>query len=157
MDDTATYGSPGNGASPNSNPILAQPPLQPDPSAGDGEDVQMSEGLATDSNIKQDSTTPAPARGDEEMNDAPDAKGKDEAAGGTDGQDKSKETAESAAREHLMTQTHAIVLPSYSTWFDMNTIHDIERKAMAEFFNNRNRSKTPAVYKDYRDSPKPGW
>ena len=92
------------------------------------------------------------ARGDEEMNDAPDdAKGKDEAAGGTDGQDKSKETAESAAREHLMTQTHAIVLPSYSTWFDMNTIHDIERKAMAEFFNNRNRSKTPAVYKDYRD------
>lgn len=86
------------------------------------------------------------------MNDAPDeAKGKDEAAGVTDGQDKSKETAESAAREHLMTQTHAIVLPSYSTWFDMNTIHDIERKAMAEFFNNRNRSKTPAVYKDYRD------
>ena len=83
MDDTATYGSPGNGASPNSNPILAQPPLQPDPSAGDGEgtralrsvpepppfmllmghlDVQMSEGLATDSNIKQDSTTPAPGR-----------------------------------------------------------------------------------------------
>ena len=69
-----------------------------------------------------------------------------------DGQDtKSKETVESAAREHLITQTHAIVLPSYSTWFDMGSIHDIERKAMAEFFNNRNRSKTPAVYKDYRD------
>src|SRR5690606_18100180 len=47
--------------------------------------------------------------------------------------------------------THAIVLPSYSTWFDMTTIHDIERKALPEFFNNRNRSKTPAVYKDYRD------
>jgi hypothetical protein len=37
MDDTATYGSPGNGASPNSNPILAQPPLQPDSGAGDSE------------------------------------------------------------------------------------------------------------------------
>ncbi|KAF4982923.1 hypothetical protein FZEAL_1551 [Fusarium zealandicum] len=153
MDDSATYGSPGNGASPNSNPILAQPPLRADSGAGDGEDIQMSEGLATDSNIKQDSTTPAPARGDEEMNDAPnDGKPKDDAAAGTEGQEiKSKETVESAAREHLMAQTHAIVLPSYSTWFDMNSIHDIERKAMAEFFNNRNRSKTPAVYKDYRD------
>ncbi|PHH72979.1 hypothetical protein CDD83_4840 [Cordyceps sp. RAO-2017] len=63
----------------------------------------------------------------------------------------SKDATELAARGHLMSQTHSIVLPSYSTWFDMNTIHDIERKAMAEFFNNRNRSKTPAVYKDYRD------
>jgi hypothetical protein len=26
-----------------------------------------------------------------------------------------------------------------------------ERKALPEFFNNRNRSKTPAVYRDYRD------
>lgn len=90
------------------------------------------------------------------MNDAPeDAKNgaaPSDAAAATDGQDsKSKETIESAAREHLIAQTHAIVLPSYSTWFDMNAIHDIERKAMAEFFNNRNRSKTPAVYKDYRD------
>ncbi|CAK7211527.1 SWI/SNF and RSC complex subunit Ssr2 [Sporothrix bragantina] len=64
---------------------------------------------------------------------------------------KSKETAENAAREHLITQTHAIILPSYSTWFDMNKIHDIERKALPEFFNSRNRSKTPHVYKDYRD------
>lgn len=37
MDDSATYGSPGNGASPNSNPILAQPPLQSEPGAGDSE------------------------------------------------------------------------------------------------------------------------
>lgn len=33
----------------------------------------------------------------------------------------------------------------------MHEIHNIERKALPEFFNNRNRSKTPAVYKDYRD------
>lgn len=200
MEDSATYGSPGNGASPGDNPILAQPPLQPDSAnAGDSEgthpvtpriasppiinqltyaplvDVQMSESIANDANIKQDSTTPAPGavsdnpldapdapqpetttRGDEDMGDAP-GESKDEAtavddANATDGQGaKSKETVESAAREHLISQTHAIVLPSYSTWFDMNAIHDIERKAMAEFFNNRNRSKTPAVYKDYRD------
>ncbi|PHH71465.1 hypothetical protein CDD80_5249 [Ophiocordyceps camponoti-rufipedis] len=64
---------------------------------------------------------------------------------------KSKDAIESTARDHLLSQTHAIVLPSYSTWFDMNNIHEIERKAMAEFFNSRNRSKTPVVYKDYRD------
>lgn len=90
------------------------------------------------------------------MGDAP-GESKDDAAtsgdaNATDGQQtNSKEVVESAAREHLVSQAHAIVLPSYSTWFDMNSIHEIERKAMAEFFNNRNRSKTPAVYKDYRD------
>ena len=105
---------------------------------------------------------------DEEMGDAPEeskqpaaegegaaategAEGAEGAEGGEASEDKSKEATESAARDHLIAQTHAIVLPSYSTWFDMNAIHSIERKAMAEFFNNRNRSKTPAVYKDYRD------
>lgn len=62
-----------------------------------------------------------------------------------------KASLESSARSHFIAQTHAIVLPSYSTWFDMHTIHPLEKKAMPEFFNNRNRSKTPAVYKDYRD------
>ena len=64
---------------------------------------------------------------------------------------KSKESLEAAAREHLISQTREIVIPSYSKWFDMNSITDVERKAMAEFFNSRNRSKTPTVYKDYRD------
>ncbi|OKL61735.1 hypothetical protein UA08_03070 [Talaromyces atroroseus] len=62
-----------------------------------------------------------------------------------------KSTLEAAARSHLISQTHAIILPSYSSWFDMHQIHPIEKKAMGEFFNGRNRSKTPAVYKDYRD------
>lgn len=144
-------------------------------------DVQMSEVPVSDANIKQDSTTPAPAaagisdnpldapqappaeatvaKEDEEMGDAP----KDGQSGVKDGEAaaqtgeagatevKSKESIENAAREHLISQTHSIVLPSYSTWFDMNTIHSIERKALPEFFNSRNRSKTPHVYKDYRD------
>ncbi|KAH8423657.1 putative RSC complex subunit (RSC8) [Aspergillus melleus] len=62
-----------------------------------------------------------------------------------------KASVENSARSQLVSQTHAIILPSYSTWFDMHTIHPIEKKALAEFFNGRNRSKTPAVYKDYRD------
>ncbi|RKF64617.1 SWI/SNF and RSC complexes subunit ssr2 [Golovinomyces cichoracearum] len=65
--------------------------------------------------------------------------------------EKTKESIEASAREHLISQTHSIILPSYSTWFDMNKINTIERKALPEFFNSRNRSKTPAVYKDYRD------
>jgi SWI/SNF related-matrix-associated actin-dependent regulator of chromatin subfamily C len=62
-----------------------------------------------------------------------------------------KGALESSARSHLMTQAHAIILPSYSTWFDMHKIDEKEKKALPEFFNNRNRSKTWAVYKDYRD------
>lgn len=61
------------------------------------------------------------------------------------------EKAESSARTHLVAQTHSIILPSYSTWFDMHQIHKTEEKSMPEFFNGRNRSKTPPVYKDYRD------
>lgn len=72
-------------------------------------------------------------------------------AGGDSQPTHTKASLESSARSHLIAQTHAIVLPSYSTWFDMHTIHPLEKKAMPEFFNNRNRSKTPAVYKDYRD------
>lgn len=65
--------------------------------------------------------------------------------------DRSKASIEASAREHLISQTHSIILPSYSTWFDMHKINAIERKALPEFFNNRNRSKTAAIYKDYRD------
>lgn len=68
-----------------------------------------------------------------------------------DTQQQTKTQAEASARSHLIEQTHAIILPSYSAWFDMHQIHNLERKALPEFFNSRNRSKTPAVYKDYRD------
>lgn len=70
---------------------------------------------------------------------------------GEDQQAQAKVALENTARSHLIAQTHAIILPSYSTWFDMHQIHSIEKRALPEFFNNRNRSKTPAIYKDYRD------
>ncbi|KAI8140765.1 hypothetical protein BJV82DRAFT_542193 [Fennellomyces sp. T-0311] len=56
-----------------------------------------------------------------------------------------------AARKYISIQTHEIIIPSYAAWFDLSVINDIERRSLPEFFNNRNRSKTPAVYKDYRD------
>ena len=85
--------------------------------------------------------------------DALDEPNSQQAAEGTgDGQPvPTKGALESSARSHLMTQAHAIILPSYSTWFDMHKIDEKEKRALPEFFNNRNRSKTWAVYKDYRD------
>lgn len=74
----------------------------------------------------------------------------DEAA--NESPEQTKDSIESAARAHLISQgKQPIILPSYSTWFDMHQISHIEKKALPEFFNSRNRSKTPAVYKDYRD------
>jgi SWI/SNF related-matrix-associated actin-dependent regulator of chromatin subfamily C len=63
----------------------------------------------------------------------------------------SRATLESAARSHLIAQTHSIILPSYSQWFDLNKIHEIEKKYLPEWFNGRNRSKSPITYKDTRD------
>jgi len=80
---------------------------------------------------------------DEELGDAKDGEG--------DSAQKTKSSIEASAREHLIAQTHSIVIPSFSAWFDMHKIHALERKGLPEFFNSRNRSKTPATYKDYRD------
>jgi SWI/SNF related-matrix-associated actin-dependent regulator of chromatin subfamily C len=55
------------------------------------------------------------------------------------------------ARRYLASQSHPILIPSYSTWFSLSTIHPIERRSLPEFFNGKNRSKVPAIYKDYRD------
>ncbi|RCI10996.1 hypothetical protein L249_5415 [Ophiocordyceps polyrhachis-furcata BCC 54312] len=173
MEDAVSYGSPNHGESPNGNPILSQPPLPPDAGASDAQDITMAEDRSNNTEIKYDETPSRPSiddhretikrnsaeaalRDDEDMGDAtgdmkePTASGRD-ATFNDEQASNSKDVIESAARDHLISQTHAIVLPSYSTWFDMNVIHDIERKAMAEFFNSRNRSKTPSVYKDYRD------
>ena len=55
------------------------------------------------------------------------------------------------ARRYLASQTHPVIIPSFATWFSLATIDPIERKALPEFFNAKNRSKTPSIYKDYRD------
>ncbi|RKP01724.1 hypothetical protein CXG81DRAFT_5970, partial [Caulochytrium protostelioides] len=51
----------------------------------------------------------------------------------------------------LPVQMHEVIIPSYAAWFRFNDIHDLERQAVPEFFNGRNKSKTPAIYQDYRN------
>ncbi|CZT43618.1 related to nucleosome remodeling complex subunit RSC8 [Rhynchosporium secalis] len=171
-DDLVNFGSDNGGATPGS--ILAQPPLQREDTPGESAaDVSMAElGAETESAVKapvSDNPLDAPEAPrregdevkDEEMGEAgEEPKVQGSGAPGEEGLgekstveaiEKTKASIESAAREHLISQTHSIILPSYSTWFDMVKINNIERKALPEFFNNRNRSKTPAIYKDYRD------
>ncbi|KAI3640287.1 hypothetical protein MIR68_001165 [Amoeboaphelidium protococcarum] len=58
---------------------------------------------------------------------------------------------EQLAKQYLAEQTQEVIVPSYASWFQFESIHDLERKALPEFFSGRNKSKTPAVYQDYRD------
>ncbi|KAF1942257.1 SWIRM-domain-containing protein [Clathrospora elynae] len=89
---------------------------------------------------------------DEEMGGVHDTKKEHgEGAEVADPEAQAKADLQSAARSHFVAQTYATIIPSYATWFDMRYIDYRERKALPEFFNGRNRSKTPAVYRDYRD------
>ncbi|KAM3077164.1 SWI/SNF and RSC complex subunit Ssr2 [Clarireedia jacksonii] len=176
-DNPLNFDSP----APGSNSILEQPPLPAEsasPPAQEStgqtqsaEDVSMGDAGTIDPAIKKD--TPAPASDnpldapeaplpeaseakDEEMAEAQDEAKENKEGEGENGVgggqvEKTKASIEKSAKQHFIEQAHAIVLPSYTTWFDMNHIAPIERKSLPEFFNNRNRSKTPAVYKDYRD------
>lgn len=53
--------------------------------------------------------------------------------------------------DNVTEQTHHIIVPSYSAWFEYNAIHTIEKRAMPEFFNGKNKSKTPEIYMAYRN------
>jgi len=63
----------------------------------------------------------------------------------------SRRRVEEEARRYLAAQTHPVIIPSYSAWFDMSKIATIEKKSLPEFFSNKNKSKTPTIYKEYRD------
>jgi len=97
-------------------------------------------------------TEDADGQEDEEMGGVDDTKKENgEGNEAMDPEAQAKADLQSAARSHFVTQTYATIIPSYATWFDMRYIDYRERKALPEFFNGRNRSKTPAVYRDYRD------
>lgn len=53
--------------------------------------------------------------------------------------------------DNVTEQANHIIIPSYASWFDYNCIHAVERRALPEFFNGRNKSKTPEVYIAYRN------
>ena len=61
----------------------------------------------------------------------------DDAAPGEEGEKKEE--------DDITEQTHHIIVPSYSAWFDYNSVHAIERRAVPEFFNGKNKSKTPEM------------
>lgn len=137
----ATNADASNAISANPDVETANSPVAQDEGDADQEDAEMG---GVDEETKAENGSPAKTVGDDtRQTPAP--------VNGTDAQPQTKASLEAAAQSHLIQQAHQIILPSYSTWFDMHQIHPIEVKSLAEFFNNRNRSKTPAVYKDYRD------
>ncbi|XP_019875838.1 SWI/SNF complex subunit SMARCC2 isoform X2 [Aethina tumida] len=60
-------------------------------------------------------------------------------------------TQDDGQEDNVTEQTHHIIIPSYSSWFDYNAIHEVEKRAMPEFFNGKNKSKTPEIYLAYRN------
>ncbi|XP_041664345.1 SWI/SNF complex subunit SMARCC1b [Cheilinus undulatus] len=57
----------------------------------------------------------------------------------------------SEAEESIPEQTHHIIIPSYTSWFNNNSIHSIEKRALPEFFNGKNKSKSPEIFLAYRN------
>jgi chromatin structure-remodeling complex subunit RSC8 len=58
---------------------------------------------------------------------------------------------EEKAKIYLARQTKAVIVPAFAAWFDMEEIHEIERRSLPEFFNNNSRFKTDKIYKDIRN------
>lgn len=50
---------------------------------------------------------------------------------------------EMLSEDSAVRQVNKIIIPSYSSWFDYNSIHAIEKRSLPEFFNGKNKSKTP--------------
>ncbi|XP_061442147.1 SWI/SNF complex subunit SMARCC1 isoform X2 [Rhineura floridana] len=76
------------------------------------------------------------------------------AAGGKEDEDPSKgdqSRSIDTGEDNVTEQTNHIIIPSYASWFDYNCIHVIERRALPEFFNGKNKSKTPEIYLAYRN------
>jgi SWI/SNF related-matrix-associated actin-dependent regulator of chromatin subfamily C len=97
----------------------------------------------------EDANDGAAGEDEDDVEDGDDVEG---GAGGDSAQvEANRARLEQAARQYLAAQTHEVIIPSYSAWFDMAKINKVEMRSLPEFFNSRNRSKTPAIYKDYRD------
>jgi len=71
--------------------------------------------------------------------------------GGSAGEGSDNEGEDKEGDDNVTEQTHHIIVPSYSAWFDYNSIHSIEKRHLPEYFNGKNRSKTPEIYLSYRN------
>lgn len=52
----------------------------------------------------------------------------------------------SSAPHHANATNKQPVVPAYSAWFDWESISDVEKRSVPEFFDGRSPSKTPEVY-----------
>lgn len=57
------------------------------------------------------------------------------------------------ANIYLAKQTKPVIIPSFAKWFDINEIHEIEKKSLPDFFSAQSniRYKNPAIYKTVRN------
>ncbi|XP_065510294.1 SWI/SNF complex subunit SMARCC2 isoform X3 [Caloenas nicobarica] len=106
-------------------------------------------------NTKKDSES-APVKGgtmtdlDEQEDENMETAGKDEEENGAGSKGEQAKNPD-LHEDNVTEQTHHIIIPSYAAWFDYNSVHAIERRALPEFFNGKNKSKTPEIYLAYRN------
>ncbi|KAJ3602513.1 hypothetical protein NHX12_030267 [Muraenolepis orangiensis] len=108
---------------------------------------------AKTNNTKKDSDS-TPVKGgtdnDEQEDESMETAGKEEEEG-SPGVKGEPVKASDLHEDNVTEQTHHIIIPSYAAWFDYNSVHAIERRALPEFFNGKNKSKTPEIYLAYRN------
>ena len=62
-----------------------------------------------------------------------------------------KEEFQQRAKTYLAEQSNHVIIPSFSQWFDINTIHPLEKKSFPDFFTEETVYKNPQSYKYIRD------
>ncbi|RCK63132.1 Chromatin structure-remodeling complex protein RSC8 [Candida viswanathii] len=66
--------------------------------------------------------------------------------------EKLQEEFQESAKKYLAEQTVHVIVPSFAKWFDLNSIHAIEKKSFPDFFKeNGSVYRTPESYKYIRD------
>ncbi|XP_033483000.2 SWI/SNF complex subunit SMARCC2 isoform X1 [Epinephelus lanceolatus] len=104
-------------------------------------------------NTKKDSDS-TPVKGgtdmDEQEDESMETTGKEEEEGSPSVKGEPVKSSD-LHEDNVTEQTHHIIIPSYAAWFDYNSVHAIERRALPEFFNGKNKSKTPEIYLAYRN------
>ncbi|SCV01651.1 LAMI_0G12838g1_1 [Lachancea mirantina] len=58
---------------------------------------------------------------------------------------------EDKATRFLAKQTHPVIVPSFASWFQFSEVHEIERRMLADFFDDSSRFKSEKGYKDVRN------
>jgi len=115
--------------------------------------VNPSEDIATKSaDDKQNTNDEGAAKLEEVKDDTKKPKDEQSKPDGNEPMDMEDEIEEDLYdSENHIPQTHAIIMPSYSSWFNMRKIHQIERESLPEFFQTKHPSKSPKIYMNYRN------